>query len=377
MLLAPGLPLDLKSIKGGVHSATLNLLTGFLNMDLKVRALIFSRETKEKKVIQFSNNVEIVYIPEGKYSFHTLNYLLSGPKKLKAQITEFNPDIIHYEEGNSFLLTKLGVHRKQKIILTIHGMSFFEAKLKKRFKDKLTWYLNGLLQVMLLPANLIHLSKFSLKMYDRKKLENQEIIQNAVVDEYFQLSCKKNTENKLLYIGVIDPNKNLLYLLKALNELINKKKIFTLDILGGFINEEYETIILNYIRDNKIDNHVKLHGWVSQTEVLKYVAAADILVVSSNHESLPMVIAESMAAGKVVVASAVGGIPEMISDKHNGFIFNLSESDGMVNILSGLYNNNVEINVVSQQARKNALQTYHAEQIAEKTLKFYNRVLIS
>ena len=110
-----------------------------------------------------------------------------------------------------------------------------------------------------------------------------------------------------------------------------------------------------------------------QGKLLKFIENTDILVVSSKHESLPMVIAESMAAGKVVVASAVGGIPEMIKDGVDGYLFNLEDPDSLANILEGLYDNNEKIQEISKKAVLTA-ERYNAINVAEKTIEFYKRM---
>lgn len=104
---------------------------------------------------------------------------------------------------------------------------------------------------------------------------------------------------------------------------------------------------------------------------MKFIEEADILVVSSKHESLPMVIAESMAAGKTVIASAVGGIPEMIDHGVDGYLFHLSGPDELSGILADLYNNPEKIRMSSARAKQTALEKYDCVNVARKTLAFY------
>jgi glycosyltransferase involved in cell wall biosynthesis len=263
---------------------------------------------------------------------------------------------------------------KIKFLQTIHGMSFAEAKRKKKLIDKLTWYFNGVLQMSMLPKNVIHLSNFSVKVFSKKNIPHGAIIPNAIVQNYFDIPAKPCTSNTLLYIGVIDHNKNLIFLLQTMKALVLKNKPFTLNVLGDYLNDIYKQTITSYIKENQLEPYVNFQGWVSQQTVMKFIEQTDILVVSSKHESLPMVIAESMAAGKVVVASNVGGIPEMIEHNTNGFLFSLSEPDEIVNILDGLYNNKEKIAEISQKAKAVA-QRYQFQNVAEKTIEFYKRCL--
>lgn len=375
MILVPGFPLDMDNIKGGVHSAVKNLINGLANFDVEVRVISFTREVKPGENVKhvITDKIEVHYPHEGPYNYHSLNYLLRGPGIIKKHISEFNPDVIHFQEGSSFMFTRLGGLEKKKYLQTIHGMAFAEAKRKKTFKDKITWYFNGMVQVKMLPENIIHLSEFSVNLFRKHKIKHHVIIPNAIIPQYFQLKPKRKTENLLLYIGIIDNNKNLVYQLQSLSELIKRGKKFTLNVLGDFSNDLYKEVIESYVKENKLEPFVVFNGWVPQSTVLKFIESSDILVVSSKHESLPMVIAESMAAGKVVVASAVGGIPEMIDDGVDGYLYDLDEPDSLTDILEGLYNNDEKMKEISEKAVL-AAQRYNAVNVAARTIEFYKKL---
>ena len=372
MMLIPGLPLNLDNIRGGVHSAVSNLLKGFVKEDVDVRVLSFSREVQKDTVVVISDRIEVHCVYEGPFPYHSINYLLAGPKIVKRHIKDFNPDVIHFQEGSSFMFIRVKGLNKIKYLQTIHGMSFAEAKRKKKLKDKLTWYFNGVLQMSMLPKNVIHLSNFSVKLFSKRKIIHGAVIPNAIIQNYFSIPLKLNTSNTLLYMGIIDNNKNLIFLLQAMKALLLQGKPFTLNVLGDYSTETYREIITNYIKENKLEPYVKFQGWVSQPTVMQFIGNSDILVVSSKHESLPMVIAESMAAGKVVAASDVGGIPEMIEHSVNGYLFSLSSPGELVDILEELYDNDEKIREISCRAR-DAAQKYDCHNGAAKTLAFYER----
>jgi len=88
-----------------------------------------------------------------------------------------------------------------------------------------------------------------------------------------------------------------------------------------------------------------------------------------------MVIAEAMAASKVVVASSVGGIPEMINDGIDGFLYNLKNPYELVEILENLYKNDKKIYQIKNEAKIAAMKKYNARNVAKKTIDFYKKVL--
>ena len=252
MILVPGLPLNIDDIKGGVHSAVINLLTGFQKKDIIVRLVSLNDDIKENTNLQFSKNIDIVYLNEGTYPFHSFNYFINGPSLIKKEIKKFNPDIIHFEEGNSFLLTKFfGLHKKP-YLLTMHGMAFAESRAQKKISDKINLYFNGIIQSGFHPANIIHLSEYSLNLHPFSKKSQCCIISNAVNLSFFNVPPKKSMDNSLLYIGVINERKNLKFLLEALKNLLLQNIQYSLTVIGGFADDLYKQKVLNYIKENNL-----------------------------------------------------------------------------------------------------------------------------
>lgn len=369
------LPVEIDSIKGGVHSALINLLNGFAQCEIEVRVVSFSREVAQETIIPFSEHIRIHYVPEGNFKFHLLNYWFNGPKLMRKQIDEFKPDLVHFQEGNSFFLIKPKEYPLSKTLITVHGFALEEAKRKKRIKDKITWMINGWLNPLLSPNNIIHLSEFSTKLTHENKTQRTTIIRNAIKNIFFDVPLKDKTDNRLLYLGIIDNNKNLIFTLDILNKLKEIGIVYHLDVMGGFSNAEYEMKIHQFIKEKKLEAQITFHGWVNQTQVLEQLKLSDILIVSSKHESLPMAIAESMAAGKVVLGSAVGGIPEMFENEKSGFLFNLNDAPHLVECLKLLHSNHALVHQISSAARTHAQQNYHCLHVAKSTLSFYQTIL--
>lgn len=375
IITVPQLPLNLDSIKGGVHSALINLLNGFAQFPISIRVVSFSTEVNVEQIVSFSQSIFIHHVPEGDSGSHLINYLKNGKNIMQKQIADFKPDLIHFQECNSFFLIKPFSFPRSKTLVTIHGFALEEAKRKKKFKDKITWLINGWLNPLLMPKNIIHLSKFSTTKFNSKKVTHDVIIPNAIKNIFFDIPQKDITDNRLLYLGVIDNNKNLIFSLELLSKLIEQKIYYTLDVLGGFSNDDYEKQIKSYIIEKNLTNYVHFHGWVNQSYVLNQLEKSDILLVSSKHESLPMAIAESMAAGKVVLASNVGGIPEMFENNVSGFLFDLNNIKLPLDILIKLYNNNEMIKSISANARRQAFEKFHCKNVAKETIDFYNLIL--
>lgn len=371
------LPENLEMIKGGVHAALRNLLHGFEDTEVQVRVLSFHQRNQPDKTVPFNKQVELVYLREGIFPFHLLNFLFSGPHILRRQIRSFKPDIVHFQEGNAFLFTRMFGLLGRPLVLTIHGMAHDEARRKKRWKDRLTWHINGLIHDWFLPKHLIHLSQFSYKRNSHSQNGKEIIIPNAINPRFFEVPIKHHFDRRILYVGQIDPNKNIRFTLRILYALKNLGKVFTLEVLGGFSLPEYEEQVRQDIEDYGLQDQVRFHGWVSQTDIMRELANSDLLMVSSLHESLPMVIAEARAAGKLVLASRVGGIPEMMLDQVDGFLFDHANEQDLVDVMRHLYDHPERAIEMGVKAKEHAVATIHSSGIAQKTVNFYQSILNS
>jgi glycosyltransferase involved in cell wall biosynthesis len=369
------LPENLDMIRGGVHAALRNLLTGFANTDATIRVLSFHQRNQPTKTVRFANNIELVYIREGWFSFHLLNFLFLGSRILRNQIRSFNPDLVHFQEGNAFLFTRMFGLLGRPLVLTIHGMAHDEARRKKRWKDRLTWHINGMIHDWLLPKHLIHLSQFSYNRNSHSKNGKEIIIPNAINPLFFELPLKQQFERKILYVGQIDPNKNIRFTLRILHALNQRGKKYSLDVLGGFSLPEFETLVRQDVQVFGLEDQVCFHGWVGQTEIMRALEESDILMVSSLHESLPMVIAEARAAGKLVLASRVGGIPEMMRDQEDGYLFDHANEIDLIETLDELHDDAKRVLTMGVLAREHAKKTLHSKEIALQTLSFYRTIL--
>lgn len=374
LIVIPSFPVNVEDTKGGVASALSNLLKGFEISDISVRVVSFNREVSQTIIVNYSHNITIYYTAESKLP-HVINFIFKGSATIKNHIREFDPVIIHYVMSGYILLTKFfGLLHKIPMV-TIHGIPFAEARQKEKIKDKLVWYSNGIVEFLLCPSNIIHLSNYSAKLHGNNNKSIVAIIPNAINPSYFDLPLKTTTNNRILYIGSIDTNKNIMFLLKALKALVENKFYFTLAVLGGFVEDNYKEEVLSYIKDNQLEKNVTFYGWVPQQKLKSILSESDILMVSSKQESLPMVIAEAMSAGKVVVSSITGGTSEMITNGVDGFLYNISAIENVLPILEKLYDNDKLVCQIQGKAKQKAMATYHCNMVAQKTIAFYKSVL--
>lgn len=127
----------------------------------------------------------------------------------------------------------------------------------------------------------------------------------------------RRSEERLTFvnIGRFVPEKSQSDLVIAMEKVVQSLPGSELFIIGG---GELEDKLRQMVVDRGIDDHVHLIDHVDS--VLEYYALADVFVLSSIDEGLPLVVLEAMAAGLPVVATDIQGVDEVVVDGETGFL---------------------------------------------------------
>lgn len=140
-----------------------------------------------------------------------------------------------------------------------------------------------------------------------------------------------NTIN-ILYAGGLSWHKGVHILINAFKEL--EQENIRLHILGkGKDEDEFKKIASS-------DKRIIFHGFVPDEKLMELYQKANITVVPSIwYDNSPMVIYESLVNGTPVIGSRIGGIPELVEDGYNGFLFESGNVDKLKEILETLVKN--------------------------------------
>jgi glycosyltransferase involved in cell wall biosynthesis len=112
-----------------------------------------------------------------------------------------------------------------------------------------------------------------------------------------------------------------------------------------------------------------------QPNIPDYLSAADILLLPSEIESFGLAALEAMACEVPVVASKVGGIPEVVSDGETGFLRPVGDIEGMADAVARLISDDELRIEMGRRARETAISQYSTDLIIPKYIEFYEQVL--
>jgi len=258
--------------------------------------------------------------------------------------------------------------------LTNRKIVFFAAS-KTYVRDISNWKINQITLDILLGVS----RKFVFKIVDRILVESiPNLIQwlnlenysdkislgSLFVDTYeFFPSTKIGLRNEIVgYIGTLLPSKGVIQFVNSIPIIIRKYPDTRFLIVGsGPCYKEIRQLISDYNLNKKID----LKDWIPNSEVASYIAKLKLLILPSESEGLPNIILEAMASGTPVIATAVGGIPDVIFEKETGFLLKNNSSEAIAEgiICAFTYSKLAEI---SRKARNLIEKDYSLKTVIER-----------
>jgi glycosyltransferase involved in cell wall biosynthesis len=124
------------------------------------------------------------------------------------------------------------------------------------------------------------------------------------------------------------------------------------------------------LRDNLgLNKHILFLG--KRNDVAKLLSIIDIFVLPSISEGMSLTLLEAMAASKAIVATNVGGNPEVISDKKTGLMVSSKDDEGLANAVLSFLNDRQKVSLFGEEARKRAYRLFNLKKMAESYYNLY------
>jgi glycosyltransferase involved in cell wall biosynthesis len=176
----------------------------------------------------------------------------------------------------------------------------------------------------------------------------------------------KFTGKVLISVGRLTEAKDQSTLLSAI-EILRKQARNIFLIVAG--DGEMRTPLEKEIANKKLTDCVYLAG--SRSDVYQLLPGANAFVLSSKREGFPMSILEAMAAGLPVIATRVGGIPEVIKDGQNGILVPPQDRNSLANAICRVLDDSEFATNLASRARTTVEENYSIQAVTEAYTKIY------
>ena len=341
---------------GGTENMVANLVSYIdkTRFQILVISLASPRNTHIQKRIE-ETGTEIFY--GGKGEFSSWKVFVS----VYMALQKFRPDLIHSNMyAYAFCVPYLLTHRVL-LLHTIHNKPANEFKKKyKRLISFLYWRKKAV------PVAISHIIEREMwELYSG--LCKVERIYNPVETEKFCTKREKCEKREVVFINVARfmKQKNHFLLLKSFAGARKQVPFIHLMLVGdGELRNEIEKMVSNL----KMDSAVTFVGNVDN--VNDYLAEADVFVLSSDYEGLPLSVLEAMASGLPILATEVGGLADLVTD--NGYLVQAGDERKLEERIVELANNAALRYEMGKRSAAHAAQ-YDSREFIRKYEELYRK----
>lgn len=300
--------------------------------------------------------------------------------ELAQIIKKEHPDVVHLNSSKAggsgaFVARLFGVPR---IIFTAHGWPFFEER--GAVWKTLVWFFSYL--TTLLVHDVIVVSQNDLlnaRMYGLTRsltpihpaLPKFDLLHKDAARTSLISHGAHAPSPDALWIGSIAEyvhNKNLLFAIKAVEAVRKKSSVPLFYTIIGVDGGE-RPLLEKYIQTHNLCNSIQLLGFIDNAR--SHLPAYDTFILPSLKEGLPYVLLEAGIAGVPIIASNVGGIPEIIDNEINGILVNPKDQRTIESALLTYINDPTLREKYAQKLKVKISSSFCIDKMLESTITLY------
>ena len=295
-------------------------------------------------------------------------------------IKEIQPDIVHIF-GTEFphtlsmvrICNKLGIGNR--VIISIQGLCYYIAR----------HYCASL------PMNIV--KKYTFRDWDKacvkqlnKEVQYYKCNENMRESFYMNQWALEKCERHSIFISQsYYPLKGFHHVLEAAAIIKRYYKdikvyttgtdVFELTKIEKVKESSYSSYIRSLICQYGLRDNVKFLGYLSEGEMCERYLKSHVFVSASSIENSSNSVAEAMLLGMPIVASAVGGVPDMLEDRKEGFLYQSDASYMLAHYVMKMFDNDEIAKEYGLAARKRALYAHDRDLNNQKLVEIYEKVV--
>ncbi len=366
-------PPDPERIPGGVEAVIRSLAVSIARIPGIDLHLVTCTPGLERTEIRPWDGLTIHYLPGQARFGHVTDHIIEQ-KRIAAAIMKLQPDLVHAHGTGRHVAA--AQRTPFPLVVTVHGIRRREVVLFHGLKGAVRkWTVIRLEKRVLARAKHI----FTIAEYVREAIApltqaRMYPIANPVNEDLFGLDTCDDGRT-ILSVAAIQPRKGLVHLVEALELVRRDVPDARLSIIGKVLDENYSRQLQDRIVALGLENAVEIRGFVPDEELRAAFTRCAVFALCSVEESSPVSIAEAMTLGKPVVATTVGGVPDLVADGESGYLVPFGDVPATAAALGRLLGDGNLRAAFSRRGRERAERVFHPRAIAEQTVAVYRRIL--
>ncbi|MDI6916166.1 MAG: glycosyltransferase family 4 protein [Thermoplasmatales archaeon] len=385
---------------GGMEGHTLLLCKGIVKKGHNVSVITTGHPKGDER--ENIEGVDIYYLKHTKPRIYSKKWWFESVKKFETLHKQERFDIVHSQSAGGYYLIKKGLNKKYNLpfVATLHGTFLNEAKTKTLqfsfrhpinsglslldiFKDLykyIIWeraYLPSSDAIITVSQKLIpHLKNYypidSRKVFPILNGIDTNKFSPSMDGDDVRMKYGVNTKKMILCVGRVEREKGFQNVIYSLPKILRGANAVLLIVGVG----PYMDSLKVQVKNLGIDGNVIFTGEVLDNDLPKYYSASDVFVAPSIRvEGLPLVVLEAMASGKTVIASNIGGIPDVIENWKDGILVPAGDTKALTESVMKVLMEKEISNKIKKNARRKILEKFSVEKMVDETINVYKSLI--
>lgn len=343
-----------EAMGGGVFTYIVDLANELVNSYDMYIAYAVRKQTPKNYEDYFDDRIHLIEVKNFGRALDPVKDI-SAFFEVRKIVADVKPDVIHFHSSKAGVIGRMAFNGKIPMFYTPHGYSFLMENYKSVKRG-----IFKLIELVCAKRNCTTIScsvgehQETLKLTKRATYINNGI-NTAELQEIVDKTKRKSHEFTVYTLGRICYQKNPILFNSIAESIPDVKFIWIGD---------------GELREKLTSKNIEITGWVDRSTAIKYAVNADVFLLTSSWEGLPISLLESMYMGKVCVVSNVIGNRDVIHNEYNGFV--CEKVEDFVKAINECKNGAEEL---TEQAYQDILQTYNTKVMAEQYSKKYEMAL--
>jgi glycosyltransferase involved in cell wall biosynthesis len=324
-----------------------------------------------------AEEIRVLGIPVDCLEIKHLRDLNTLPRLIKY-LKRIGADLVHTQLEFANILGNISAKcLRLPSVCTIHVMPSLDVKTKSKLHQKLEWFVLKYFCDRVISVS-EEAREYHLHISGADPDQVATIYNGIDLSGFLSLDCELERVNVreelgipmdakvLTTVAVLRPQKGIQYMIRALPAVLASNPNAYYLIVG---DGPHRSTLIEEVRKATVNDRVIFAGM--RRDVPRLLSASDIFVLPTLTEALPTVLAEAMAAKLPIVASRVGGIPEMINNKQNGCLVEPEDLAGLANACIHLLNDAKERATLGAEGWNIVNQKFNIERQVDKLEELY------
>jgi glycosyltransferase involved in cell wall biosynthesis len=365
-------PEDVTAPSGGVESSSVTLAAALGRRSDVELHVVTTEKTVRVLAIEVAAAYTVHRIPWSGGTWMTRSLTAAG-SKLSRYVVRLKPDVVHLHGVYASL-----VKTAFPSVFTPHGIIHRDTRLsgkKAPWLRALAWK-ELETRTWRRQDHVIFLNSHVRAEVEPYVSGSWREIPNAVDSALFDSATHGgpdgDTEGRtVLSLANFVPLKNTLAVVEAFAKVCERVPDAQLVLAGSRASEGYLAQVRAAIAGHGLEPSVRIHLGLDRPGIRRELARAAVFCLLSRVDSAPVAVSEAMACGLPVVASHVGGLPQMVEHGGSGYLVSLDEPVEAAGRMVELLTNETMRRSLGSRGRELALERYHPDSVAAATVEFY------